>query len=47
MPNAEMHAIEVEDTPMRLQSTLPPRLILVGEALVESADGAGDFERLP
>ncbi len=47
MPNAEMHAIEVEHSPMRLQRTLSPRLILVGEALVEPTDRAGDFERLP
>src|SRR5712692_6887703 len=41
MPNAEMHAIEVEHSPMRLQRTLSPRLILVGEALVEPTDRAG------
>ncbi len=41
MPNAEMHAIKVQDTLVFLQRTLAPRLKLLGEALVEATDGAG------
>src|SRR5260370_35921305 len=41
MANAEMHAIQVQDTPVLLQAALTPGLKLVGEALVETTDGAG------
>jgi hypothetical protein len=41
MTNAEMHAIQVQDTPMRLQRTLPPRFKLLGQALVEATDRTG------
>src|SRR6266851_7111262 len=41
MANAEMHAIQVHDTPVLLQAALTPGLKLVGEALVETTDGAG------
>src|SRR5260221_12163665 len=41
MTDAEMHAIQVEHTPMRLQRALAPRFKLLGEALVEVTDGAG------
>jgi hypothetical protein len=39
--NAEMHAIQVQDTPMLLQRALSPRVKLLGQALVEATDGAG------
>src|SRR2546425_9669149 len=38
MANAEMHAIQVQDTPVLLQVALTPGLKLVGEALVEATD---------
>ncbi len=38
MANAEMHAIQVQDTPVLLQAALTPGLKLVGEALVEATD---------
>ncbi len=41
MTNAEMHAIKVQDTPIRLQRAFSPRFKLVGEALVEATDRAG------
>src|SRR5512142_1473835 len=41
MTNAEMHTIQVQDTPMLLQSTLAPVLKLLGEALVEATDRTG------
>src|SRR5260221_1757922 len=41
MTNAEMYAIQVHDTPMRLQRTLTPRLKLLRECLVEPTDGTG------
>ena len=41
MPNAEMHAIKVEHPPMHLQRTLPPRVKLMAQALIELTDGAG------
>src|SRR2546426_5813011 len=41
MTNAEMHAIQVQHTPMLLQSTLAPVLKLLGEALVEATDRTG------
>ena len=41
MTNAEMHAIEVEDTPVFLQRTLTPRIKLLGERLVEATDRTG------
>ncbi len=47
MTNGEVDAIQVQNTPMWLQRTLPPDLKLVGQALVETTDRAGDFERLP
>jgi hypothetical protein len=47
MTDAEVYAIRVQDTPMRLQPTLAPVLKLLAEALVEATDRAADFERLP
>ena len=47
MTNAEMDAVQVHDTPMRLQRTLTPRLKLLREGLVEPTDGTRDFEQLP
>jgi hypothetical protein len=47
MTNAEMHAIQVQDTPMFLKRTLAPGVKLLGERLVQAADGTVDFERLP
>src|SRR5438270_3612088 len=41
MANAEMHPIEVEDTPMRLQRPLSPAFKLVGQGVVETTDRAG------
>ena len=41
MANAEMDAIEVQDTPMGLQRTLSPVLKLLGQALIEPTDRAG------
>ncbi len=41
MTNAEVDAIQVQHTPVLLQRTLSPRLILLGEALVEATDRAG------
>lgn len=41
MANAKMHSIEVEHSPMRLQNTLPPRLKLLCQCLVEPTDRAG------
>src|SRR6266566_4644795 len=41
MTNAEMHAIQVEDTPVFLQRTLTPGIKLLGERLVQTADCAG------
>src|SRR5216684_188582 len=41
MANAEMHAIQVQHTPMLWQRTLSPSVKLLGERLVETADGAG------
>src|SRR6266702_5151754 len=41
MANAEMHPIQVQDTPMRLQRSLAPVLKLLAEALVEATDRAG------
>jgi hypothetical protein len=38
MTNAEMHAIQVEDTPVFLQRALSPSFKLLTEALVEAAD---------
>src|SRR5206468_2900652 len=39
MTNAEMDAVQVHDTPMRLQRTLTPRLKLLRERLIEATDG--------
>jgi hypothetical protein len=36
-----MHAIQVQDTPMFLQRTLVPGVKLLGERLVQAADGTG------
>jgi hypothetical protein len=47
MTNAEMHAIQVEDTPVFLQRTLTPGSKLLGERLVQTADCAADFEQRP
>jgi hypothetical protein len=47
MTNAEMDAIQVDNTPVLLQLALAPGFILLGERLVEAADGTVDFERLP
>jgi hypothetical protein len=41
MANAEMHTIQVQDTPMALQRALSPSFKLVGETLVEATDRAG------
>src|SRR6266566_2746108 len=41
MPNLEMDAIEVHYAPMRLQRTLTPRCELLGQRLIQTADGAG------
>src|SRR2546428_13309135 len=41
MTNAEMHAIQIQDTPMLLQRPLAPGLKLLGERLVEATDRAG------
>jgi len=41
MTNAEMHAIEVQDAPVFLKWTLAPGIKLLGEALVETTNGAG------
>src|SRR6266700_7508579 len=41
MANAEMHAIQVQDTPVLLQVALTPGLKLVGAALIEATDRAG------
>jgi hypothetical protein len=41
MTNAEMHAIQIQNTPVRLQRTLAPDFKLVGEALVEATNRAG------
>src|SRR5260221_2526859 len=41
MPNLEMDAIQVHHTPMRLQSTLTPGFELLGQRLIQTADGAG------
>ncbi len=41
MTNAEMHAIQVQDTPVLLQRSLAPGFKLLTEALVEAADRAG------
>src|SRR5215468_7911091 len=41
MTNAEIHAIQVQHTPMRVQRTLPPRFKLSGQALVEATDRTG------
>ncbi len=47
MTNTEVDAIQVQNTPMWLQRTLPPDLKLLGQTLVETTDRAGDFPRLP
>src|SRR6266700_2114892 len=41
MTNAEMHAIQVQDTPVRLQRALAPGFKLLGERLIQEADRAG------
>src|SRR5207244_7676316 len=41
MTNAEVDTIQVQHTPMRLQRTLPPRVKLLGQTLVEATDRAG------
>src|SRR5215467_10288518 len=41
MTNAEMHPVQIDNAPVALQRTLPPCLILLGEALVEPTDGTG------
>ena len=41
MANAEVDAIQLQDTPMRLQRTQPPRLKLVSQALIEATNRAG------
>src|SRR5689334_2815282 len=41
MPNAKMHAIQVQDAPVILKRTLAPVLKLLTEALVEVTDRAG------
>lgn len=47
MPHTEVDATQVQNTPMWLQRTLPPGLKLVGQALIEVTDRAGDFQRCP
>ena len=47
MTNLKMHSIQVHHAPMRMQATLPPRFKLLGEALVQTADGTVYFEPLP
>jgi hypothetical protein len=47
MTNAEMHPIQVQDTPVFLKRTLAPGVKLLGQALVEATDRAGDFPPLP
>jgi hypothetical protein len=41
MTDAEMHAIQVHNTPVSLQRALTPRLKLLREALVEATDRTG------
>jgi hypothetical protein len=45
--NTEMHAVQVQDTPVLLKRTLAPGLKLLRERLVETTDGTGDFEPRP
>jgi hypothetical protein len=40
-------SFQVHHAPMRMQETLPPRFKLLGEGLVQTADGTVDFEPLP
>src|SRR5437588_5992569 len=40
MTDAEMHPIEVQDTPVLLERALTPRFKLLGERLVQAADRA-------
>src|SRR6266568_6567434 len=40
MTNAEMHAIQVQDTPVLQERTIAPGFKLVGERLVEATNGA-------
>ncbi len=47
MTNAEVHPIQVQDTPMRLQRTLTPSLNLLRKRLIEATDRTGDFEQPP
>jgi hypothetical protein len=47
MTNAEMDAIQVQDTPMLLKRALSPGFELLGQGLIEATDRAGDFEQLP
>jgi hypothetical protein len=43
MTNAEMHAIQVQNTPVLLERALTPAIKLLGERLVESTDCAGTW----
>src|SRR5258708_38584570 len=47
MTNAEMHSVQVQDTPVLLEGALAPGFKLVGEHLVEATDGTADFGRPP
>src|SRR5713226_1369079 len=40
MTNSEMDAIQVQDTPMRLERALSPGFELVGQRLIETTDRA-------
>lgn len=39
--NAEMHPIQVQDTPVLLERALPPSVKLLGQRLVETTNRAG------
>src|SRR6266699_5712269 len=41
MANTEMHHIQIQDTPMLLESALTPAFKLVSQTLVETTDRAG------
>jgi hypothetical protein len=47
MTNAEMHAIQVHNTPVFLKRTLSPGVKLLGERLIETTDRDFHWERLP
>ena len=47
MTDAKMHPIQVQDMPVFLKPTLAPGVELLGQALAEATDRAGDFPPLP